>query len=126
MEIKAKTGEGKRFDCDEEGCGVCEVCEYLSFREYAESCAPVGSHIERNLNIEAHLQAKQFSKRQTFRNLGPSKPITEESLELCRAEMLKNSREWNDEMWKRWAEESNICHICSNERTVCGGEEKHG
>lgn len=50
--------EIKEFDCFEDGCGKCEVCEYLNFREMAENCAPSGSIIERNEKIERYLKRK--------------------------------------------------------------------
>lgn len=50
--------EIKEFDCFEDGCGKCEVCEYLNFRETAENCAPSGSTIERNEKIERYLKRK--------------------------------------------------------------------
>lgn len=31
-----------------------------------------------------------------------------------------------NEKWEKWANENNICRICGQERTICGGEEKHG
>lgn len=46
----------KEFDCFGDGCGKCEVCEYLNFREMAEGCAPSGSTIERNEKIELYLK----------------------------------------------------------------------
>jgi len=32
----------------------------------------------------------------------------------------------SDARWKEWAAENNICQICGSERSLCGGEEKHG
>jgi hypothetical protein len=52
------------FDCDWNGklgcneCGVCRVCKYKNFREWAESVAPSGSIIGRNKEIEDYLKAK--------------------------------------------------------------------
>ena len=41
-------------DCGE-SCGNCDVCRYLAFIEYAKSCAPPGSHIERDHTMEKYL-----------------------------------------------------------------------
>ena len=44
-------------DCRGDGCGECEVCEYLDFIEYAVSCAPPGmSVIERDPLMEAYIK----------------------------------------------------------------------
>lgn len=48
----------RRFDCFDEDCGKCSICEYLAFIEYAEGCAPGGSTIERNPVIENYLKEK--------------------------------------------------------------------
>ena len=56
--IEEEKKEYKVFDCFEDGCGECEVCEYLSFREWAEGCAPAGSVIERSEIIEDYLKRK--------------------------------------------------------------------
>ena len=45
----------KIFDCMGEGCGECRVCDYLAHLEWAESVAIPGSSIERDEEIEAHL-----------------------------------------------------------------------
>lgn len=47
------------WDCFGDGCEECEVCKYLSFREYAESVAPSGSTIERNIKIENYLKKQK-------------------------------------------------------------------
>lgn len=43
-------------DCDGDGCGECDVCEYLDFIEYAEAVAPPGSRIIRDREIEKILK----------------------------------------------------------------------
>ena len=43
-------------DCGDEGCGECDVCAYLDFLEWAgQVSGGVPSMIDRNGNIEAHL-----------------------------------------------------------------------
>lgn len=43
-------------DCANEGCEECDVCRYLNFLEWAGSVGkPDGSTVERNEQIEAHL-----------------------------------------------------------------------
>lgn len=46
------------FDCEDEGCGICEVCRYLDHLDRAEACASPGDTIERNTKIEQHLDDK--------------------------------------------------------------------
>lgn len=49
----------KEYDCFDYGCGVCKVCIYLNFIEWAESCAPPGSFIQRDKEMEEYLANKQ-------------------------------------------------------------------
>lgn len=57
--LRGLTGEdhGPFTDCGTDGCGECDVCLYLEFLEYAGQVAPAGSTIERNPEIEKHLDA---------------------------------------------------------------------
>lgn len=44
-------------DCGEDGCGECDVCQYLHWLEWAGSVAPrdFPSTVKRDAEIEAHL-----------------------------------------------------------------------
>lgn len=42
-----------QVSCGDWGCGECQVCRYLAFREWAGGCAPPGSTIYRNKTLEA-------------------------------------------------------------------------
>jgi hypothetical protein len=44
-------------DCGADGCGECDVCQYLNFLEWCGQVAPPGEHstIERSVEIEAYL-----------------------------------------------------------------------
>lgn len=48
-------------DCGSDGCGVCDVCQYLAFREEAQSIAPAGAVIEVNQEIEKHIKDTNHS-----------------------------------------------------------------
>lgn len=37
-----------------------------------------------------------------------------------------NEEPTDQERWEQWALENNVCRICGNDRTICGGEEAHG
>lgn len=58
------------FDCDwnnntniPNGCGVCRVCKYLSYKDWAESVSFAGSSMEYNQEIENYLkEPKKFIK----------------------------------------------------------------
>ena len=50
-------GEKPITDCDGDGCGECDVCNYLDFLEWVRSVGGGGT-IERNERIEFHLKAK--------------------------------------------------------------------
>lgn len=63
LDIQQRERE-RRFDCFDEGCGECEVCRYLNFREWAEGCAPAGSTIERNERIETYLKDKEQARKE--------------------------------------------------------------
>lgn len=57
--LLALTGQnhGPFTDCGSDGCGECDVCNYLNFLEWAGQVAPAESTIERNAEIEKHLDA---------------------------------------------------------------------
>jgi hypothetical protein len=42
-----------QVSCGDYGCGECQVCRYVNFREWAEGCAPAGSTIYRDRTLEA-------------------------------------------------------------------------
>lgn len=42
------------------GCTVCRVCKYLNFLDYAQSCAPRGSLIERDYKLDRYLRDKKM------------------------------------------------------------------
>lgn len=44
-------------DCDGDGCGECEVCEYLAWLEMAQNTGmPAGSTIQRDPRMDAYLK----------------------------------------------------------------------
>lgn len=45
-----------KFDCGQDGCGECKLCEYLSFLDYANSVAPSGSTIQYDEFIDNYLE----------------------------------------------------------------------
>ena len=51
-------GMSKFSDCGSDGCGVCEVCIYLAFIEWASSVDCEGATIERNPEMEKYLKDK--------------------------------------------------------------------
>ncbi len=51
-------------DCHGEGCDECDVCNYLSFLDYAYGCAPAGeSHITRNREIDEYLKLSDEQRK---------------------------------------------------------------
>ena len=51
--------EKKKYDCGNEGCGECEICEYLDFLEYTEAVGkPSGTIIERHEKNDKYLYEK--------------------------------------------------------------------
>lgn len=61
----------RKMDCKDYGCGECQVCRYLNFREWATSCAPPGSTIERNEKVEAYLD-KNYPHWRGGKNTAPA------------------------------------------------------
>jgi len=77
--------------------------------------------MKRDQGKEAWIKAKEFSKGE----------LTRKNLENARTEMLEKGSHLelatgDSVRWFEWANENNICYICSSDRTVCGGEDKHG
>lgn len=46
----------KRLECETK----CQVCRYMNFREWAVGCAPAGSTIESDEEIENWLKARKI------------------------------------------------------------------
>ena len=58
-EIRKDIDYSKEYDCFDYGCGECKVCQYLSFLDWAESCAIAGSTIQRDAEMEKYLKDKE-------------------------------------------------------------------
>lgn len=56
----------KVFDCFNEGCGECEICEYLDFLDKASSTAPDGSTIEYNEKLDDYIKRQDKYKNEAL------------------------------------------------------------
>lgn len=46
------------YDCKNDGCGECKVCEYLSFHEWVQSVGGSNAHTDRDPELDAYLLEK--------------------------------------------------------------------